>query len=99
MASKQLGNLLKPSNNGDLGSLVERARALGELTDVLSAALPGDCAGAIVAANIRDDGTLVVIAASPAWANRLRYEGEALLSAARQTGATVTDCRVRVTQQ
>lgn len=97
MPSKPLGNILNPSNNGDLGGLVRRARELGELTDVLSAALPGDCAGAILAANVRDDGTLVIIAASSAWANRLRYEAELLLAAARESGLAVTEFRVRVT--
>ena len=80
MTSNPLGSILKSCNNGDLGGLVRRARELGELTDVLSAALPGDCDGAILAANVRDDGTLVVIAASSAWANRLRYEAELLLA-------------------
>ena len=63
------------------------------------AALPGDCAGAIVAANVRDDKSLVVIAASSAWASRLRYETDALLAAARGAGIAASSCRVRVTQQ
>jgi hypothetical protein len=98
MAKNELKNLLSPCSDGDLGSIVRRARELGELTGLLSRALPGDFAGAIVAANVREDGELVVIAASSAWASRLRYESDVLLEAARAAGIETTACRVRVTQ-
>ena len=55
-------------------------------------------AAAIVAANVRDDGALIVIAASSAWANRLRFETEALLEAARSVGVNAHTCRIRVSQ-
>jgi hypothetical protein len=98
MANNELKNLLNPSNDGDLGQIIRRAREMGELTHVLCQALPDDYAGAIVAANLREDGDLVVIAASSAWASRLRYESDALLAAARDAGLSPTSCRVRVTQ-
>ena len=69
---------------------------MGELTHLLCKALPEEYAGAIVAANMREDGDLVVIAASSAWASRLRYETDTLLAAAREAGLKVTACRVRV---
>ena len=53
---------------------------------------------AIVAANLRDDGQLIVIAASSAWASRLRYETDTLLAAARAAGLKPVGCRVRVSQ-
>ena len=96
MAEKELKNLLNPCSGGDLGDIVRRAQALGELTEMLAAALPGEFAGSIVAANMRDDGELVVIAASSGWANRLRYETDALAAAARDHGLIVTGCRIRV---
>ena len=98
MARKQLKNLLNPSADGELAQIIRRARDLGELTNSLSAALPAEYAGAIVAANVRDDGELVVIAASSAWASRLRYETDSLLEAAQNSGASVSTCRVRVSQ-
>ena len=98
MAEKELKNLLNPCADGDLGQIVRRARELGELTGALVNALPAEYAGALVAANVRDNGDLVVIAASPAWASRLRYEEETLLAAARKTGLNPTTCRVRVSQ-
>ena len=98
MASDELKNLLNSSACSDLGDLVRRARDMGELTHIVSEALPGEYAGAIVAANLRDDGDLVIIAASSAWASRLRYETDAMLAAARASGLSPVACRVRVTQ-
>ncbi|MGB5257708.1 MAG: DciA family protein [Woeseiaceae bacterium] len=98
MASKQLGNLLNPCNDGDLGDIVRRAREMGELTGVLARALPEEQARAIVAANVREGGELVVIAATSAWASRLRYETEVLLAAARASGFEAHTCRIRVSQ-
>jgi len=98
MASDELKNLLNPSNGGELADIIRRAREMGELTHVLSKGLPGDYAGAIVAANLREDGELIVIAASPAWASRLRFETDTLLATARDAGLSPSACRVRVTQ-
>ncbi|HSG97623.1 MAG TPA: DciA family protein [Woeseiaceae bacterium] len=98
MAEKELKNLLNPCVGGDLGQIVRRARELGELTGALANSLPEEYAEALVAANVRENGELVVIAASPAWANRLRYEEDTLLAAARAAGLNPTSCRVRVTQ-
>lgn len=98
MSAKKLNNLVNPSNDGDLGQLIRRAQRMGELSEVVAAALPAKDRFAIVAANIRNDGELVVICASSAWASRLRYETDKLLAAARNAGVTATTCRVRVTQ-
>ena len=98
MPAKQLGNLLNPIADGDLGDIIRRARDMGELTEVLARALPADHAGAVVAANVRETGELVVIAASSAWASRLRYETDTLLKAANSAGVAAATCRIRVSQ-
>jgi len=98
MSENELKNLLNPCSDGELAGIIRRARLLGELTEVLCKALPDDYTGAIVAANLRENGDLVVIAASPAWASRLRYETETLLAAARDAGLEPVACRVRVSQ-
>ncbi len=98
MAKNDLKKLLNPSTGGDLAEIVRRAQEMGELTHFLCKALPDEYAGAIVAANLRDNGDLVVIAASSAWASRLRYETDSLLKAAREAGLDPTSCRIRVTQ-
>lgn len=98
MTAKRLENLLKPSDDGGLGDLIRRARDMGELATALGRALPAELAEGIVAANIRDGGELVVVCRSSAWASRLRFETESILDAARQTGAEVSTCTVRVSQ-
>ncbi len=96
MTVKQLRNLLNSNGNGDLGDLVRRARDMGELTEALYVALPGELAGSLVAANIRDDRELVVICRSSAWASRLRFEEASLIDAARAHGVSVDKVSVRV---
>ncbi|NIA27160.1 MAG: DUF721 domain-containing protein [Desulfobulbaceae bacterium] len=96
MPIKSLENLLNLNENGGLGDIIRHARDMGELVALLQASLPKEEAESVVAANIRDDGELVVLASSPAWAAKLRFEAESLMIAARQTGAEVTACSVRV---
>ena len=98
MTAKSLEKLLKPSHGGDLGDVIRRAQEMGELTAALASGLPPELAEGIVAANIRENGELVVICRSSAWASRLRFETESILGAARRTGAEVDSCTVRVSQ-
>ena len=96
MTAKQLGNLLNPKGNGELGDIVKRAREMGELTVNLSNKLPADLKDGVVAANIRGDSELVLICQSSAWASRLRFEEAALISAASSLGFNVDKVSVRV---
>jgi hypothetical protein len=98
MTTRNLKSLLNPCNDGDLAKLISRAQRMGELTEILCSALPESDRSAIVAANVREDGEMVVICASSAWASRLRYETENLLRAARDAGVSADTCRVRVSQ-
>ncbi len=96
MPIKSLENLLNANDDGDLGDIVKRARDMGALVQTLLKALPADHVASIAAANIRGDGKLIILATSSAWASRLRFETDALIDAARKTGADVTSCTVRV---
>lgn len=99
MGSEKLDELLNSNGNEELACLVRQARRLGELTASLSRALPSELAGDLLAANVRDGGELVVVCRSPARAARMRYEGEALLAAARSAGEPVSRLTVRVSQK
>ena len=96
MAAKSLENLLNPSKDGDLANIVQRARDMGELASALARAVPPDEGASILAANVREDGELVVLCRSSAWASRLRFAADALLEAARAHGAKASRCSVRV---
>ena len=96
MAAKSLEKLLNPNKDGDLADLVRRARDMGELASALIRALPPEEGASILAANVRDDGELVILCRSSAWASRLRFAADALLEAARAQGMEVSRCSVRV---
>lgn len=98
MAVKRIDNLLNPSDNADLAKLVRKAREMGQLLEIMRRELPADIGAGISAANLRDNGELVVLAGSPAWAAKLRFEVDALIEAARVSGADVKSCRVRVSR-
>jgi len=98
MPADKLKNLLNPCKDGDLADLIGRARQMGALADTLQNALPDTDRESIIAANLRDDGELVVICASSAWASRLRYETQTLLQAAIDAGIPARTCRIRVSQ-
>jgi hypothetical protein len=96
MPVKSLENLLNSNDDGQLGDIVKRAQGMGELVQHLQRALPDDMKDSVRAANIREDGELVILASSSAWAAKLRFEAEALLDAARKSGASVSSCKIRV---
>ncbi len=93
---KRLDKILKPSTDNDLADFVRRARDMDELTSTLVRGLRCEARHAIVAANLRDDGTLVLLASSPGWAARLRYAEDEVRDAAAKAGLDVHDVRVRV---
>ncbi|MGI9271712.1 MAG: DciA family protein [Woeseiaceae bacterium] len=99
MSEKSLEKLLNSNADGGLGKVIQHARDMGDLVQMLQKALPAEQAPAIAAANIRDDGELVILATSSAWASRLRYETEVLINAARTSGKTVNRCTVRVNRE
>lgn len=96
MSIKRLENLLNPNDDGGLGDIIRHAKDMGELVHKLQQALPDDISASIRSANIRDDGELVILASSPAWAAKLRFEADRLVDTARKTGVKVTSCSVRV---
>lgn len=99
MSIVPLQKLLESTADGPLEQLLRRAQMADRLTARLKAALAPDMACHLQAANMRTDGQLVVIADSPAWAARLRYESDRLIVAARQGGAETTACKIIVARE
>jgi len=95
MPVKRLQNLLNPNDDGGLGEIVRHARDMGDLLQILQRSLPADSASSISAANIRENGELVVLASSPAWAAKLRFEADKLMAAARTSVTEMTSGTVR----
>ena len=78
-----------------VSDLARRAETMIDLVGYLRAALAPELSAAVEAASLRDDGTLVVIGASPAWAARLRFEAPALLARCRERHPQATRVKVR----
>jgi hypothetical protein len=91
-----LEKLLKSTTGRGLGKIVQRAQNMDEIAHKLRLAVAPDLAEQIHAVNVRDDGELVIVCASSAWAARLRFDSEQLVAVARELGADVTRCRVRI---
>lgn len=94
-----LENLLRSGTSDSLDDLVRKAQNMGELTHILQCALEPELAQSLKAANVREDGALVLVCESSAWAARLRYESDTMLNAAREAGMAVTSCKVSITRE
>lgn len=79
-----------------LGKLAEAARQRVDLSDYLRNRLDDSMAAGFVHCNIRDDATLVVIAANPEWAARLRFEAQSFIELCRERDINIETVRVRV---
>jgi hypothetical protein len=79
-----------------LGKLAEAAGRHVELATRVRTALGAALGAGVAACNLRPDGSLVVTAASPEWAARLRFESATILSACRQQFPAASRVRVRV---
>ncbi len=96
MSIIRLEKLLNTGPGGPLGEIVQRAQNMDQLTAAMRSVLPEEAQSQLLAANLRENGELVLICSSSSWAARLRFEGEQLIEAARLTGADVNKCRVKV---
>ena len=92
--SKSLKSLLG-DRDSSLGQLAGRAASMVALRDRRAAALPDELGTRITDANVDGDNVLVVVCGSAAWAARLRFHADTLLSAARRHGCHAARCRVR----
>ncbi len=95
----RLENLLKARTGSTLNKIIQRAQNMDTLTTALRAELAADAGENLLAANLREDGELVLVCTSSAWASRLRFESDMLMEVARKTGLTVSSCKVTVSQK
>lgn len=92
---KSLSDLLS-SHGSSLQKLAAGAADRLALTDHLRGALEPALAAHLTGANLRDDGTLVVLASNPEWAARLRFESDHLLACCRDRYRQAARVRIRV---
>ena len=93
--AKSLSELIRGSGS-PLGQLAEEARLRTDLGAVLRKGLPADVAEGLLHCNIRPDNTVVLVASSPEWAARLRFEAETVRELCRQNSTVIERVVVRV---
>ena len=92
---KPLSELVQKAGS-PVQKLAAEAHRRISLTDQLRARLPESLSHGVLACNIRSDGTLVVLASSPEWASRLRFESAQLLTIGRTLEPQLQRVRLRV---
>jgi hypothetical protein len=85
---------LEPSSA--LENLARQAARRVDLAGHLRAGLPAEIRPHLLAGNLREDGTLVLLTDSPAWAARLRFQSEQLLARSREVYPQSQRIKVRV---
>ncbi len=93
--AKSLSDLIAADDSG-LAKLAVAARLRSDLSEHMRNNLGEPLSNGIMHCNVHDDGTLIVIAANPEWASRLRFEAPKLLALCTDFGAAATAVKVRV---
>ncbi len=93
--AKSLSDLIAADDTG-LAKLAVAARLRSDLSQHMRNNLGEPLSNGIMHCNVHDDGTLIVIAANPEWASRLRFEAPKLLALCTDFGASATAVKVRV---
>ena len=96
MSITRLEKLLKSGADGSLNKIIQRAQNIDVLTRELRAELPAELAENLLSANVHDNGELVLVCSTSAWAARLRFESNALIVAANKAGHGARACKVTV---
>ncbi|MEZ5562289.1 MAG: DciA family protein [Gammaproteobacteria bacterium] len=79
-----------------LGALAQAAERHADLATQVRAVLGEPLGSYVSACNLRPDGTLIMTAASPEQAARLRFEAETVLKACRRQFPAASRVKVRV---
>jgi len=96
MSITRLDKLLKSGPDDRLDRIIQRAQDIDALTSALRARLPVEMAENLLSANVHDNGELVLVCSTSAWASRLRFESNALITAANKAGHSARACKVTV---
>jgi len=99
MSSKQPKSLseIVSGSGSPLHDLAKQAQKRLALAEFLRSGMAEELAPHLLAANLHDDGCLVVLTDAPEWAARLRFESGLLLSLCRQQHPAATQVKIRVT--
>ena len=92
---KSLSELIA-AKTGALSGLADQARLREDLSDYLRKSLPPELAEGFVHCNLGERNTLVIVASTPAWASRLRFESNRFIELCAAQGTPVMTVKIRV---
>lgn len=93
---RSIAQILEQVGNSDLRSVSTRGRQLRDLERQVLASLPAELAGHCRVGGLAD-GCLLLFAATPAWASRLRFEAPRLHKLLARKGlASIRSVQVRI---
>ena len=92
---KSLADIISVGQS-QFGKLADTARLHADLSDYLRNNLDQSVAQGFVHCNINDEGTLVISAAGPEWAARLRFESKSIIELCSDRGLQVSTVKFRV---
>jgi hypothetical protein len=93
--AKSLSELIG-GKSSPLGNLASNALLRETLGDYLRNHLPADLADGFLHCNLQDETTLIVIATSPEWASRLRFENNHFIRLCAAQGTKIDSVKVKV---
>ena len=96
MSITRLDKLLKSGPDNRLDRIIQRAQDIDALTSALKAELPAEIAENLLSANVHENGELILVCSTSAWASRLRFESNELIAAANKAGHSAKACKVTV---
>lgn len=87
---------LLASPEGTLGNLAREARLREDLSEYLRKHLPPSLRDGFLHCNLREKDQLVVLASSPEWASRLRFETALISRLCAEHGTRISSVKLRV---
>ena len=93
--AKSLSELIG-GKGSPLRDLAYEAQRREQLSDHLRKHLSASLVDGFLHCNLKDETTLIVIAVSPEWASRLRFEADQFIRLCAQQGTKITAVKVRV---
>jgi hypothetical protein len=92
---KSLSELIA-GQDSPLGNLASKALLRDSLGDYLGTHLPPGLVDGFLHCNLQEETTLIVIATSPEWASRLRFENNHFIRLCAAQGTKINSVKVKV---
>jgi len=98
MPFNKLKEILNSKAHNNLDKVVQRAKDMEELNLLINNSLNKETTSHIVGCNLYDNGKLVILCDSIAWAAKLRFENDKILTIARKRFPNTANCEIKISR-